>query len=347
MKRKVVIIGHFGGNENYLDGQTIKTKILHDELKKNTDWDIKKIDTYYKNKKPIRLLIRSIYYVGCFKNVIVLLSGNGMKVYFPLLYILSKLVGVNVFHDVIGGNLNEYVDKFPKYKKYLNSFKVNWVETEGLKKKLETYGIINCEVMPNFKKLPIIQFEHCIYNEPYTFCMFSRVMKEKGIEVAINAIQSINDDAGKTVCELDIYGKIDDGYKKEFENIIQNVSSAIKYKGEVQYDQSVQTIRGYFALLFPTYWDGEGFPGTIIDAFSAGLPVIATDWNYNGELVKNKINGILYPNSEILDLKSAIQYCLNHKNCVSKWKKNCLKSAKQYQSDVYIFKMIEKIESEK
>lgn len=344
MKKKVVIIGHFGGNENFLDGQTIKTQILYDELKKNTDWDIKKIDTYYKNKKPIKLLIQSMYYVGRFKNVIILLSGNGMKFFFPLLYILSKLVRVNVFHDVIGGNLSDYVDKFPKYKKYLNSFKVNWVETEGLKKKLVAHGIINCEVMPNFKRLPIIKFEHCIYNEPYRFCMFSRVMKEKGIEVAINTIQSINADAGKTVCELDIYGKIDDNYKKEFETIMHNVSSAIKYKGQVQYNQSVQTIKDYYALLFPTYWDGEGFPGTIIDAFSAGLPVIATDWNCNSEIIKNKKNGILYPNSEINTLKEGIEWMIKHKTKIGEIKKMCLKDAQLYQPNKYIKQIITKVE---
>ena len=32
--RKIGIIGHFGGKENILDGQTIKTKILHEELSK-------------------------------------------------------------------------------------------------------------------------------------------------------------------------------------------------------------------------------------------------------------------------------------------------------------------------
>ena len=30
--KKIAIIGHFGGSENLLDGQTIKTKILYDEL---------------------------------------------------------------------------------------------------------------------------------------------------------------------------------------------------------------------------------------------------------------------------------------------------------------------------
>ena len=54
--KKISIIGHFGGNENILDGQTIKTKILYDELKNATDWKIKKVDTYYKRKKSLKLI---------------------------------------------------------------------------------------------------------------------------------------------------------------------------------------------------------------------------------------------------------------------------------------------------
>lgn len=52
MKRKIKIgiIGHFGGKENILDGQTIKTKILHEELSKAIDWEIMKVDTYYKKE---------------------------------------------------------------------------------------------------------------------------------------------------------------------------------------------------------------------------------------------------------------------------------------------------------
>ena len=54
--KKISIIGHFGGKENILDGQTIKTKILYDELKKSTNWDIKIVDTYYKRRNPFKLL---------------------------------------------------------------------------------------------------------------------------------------------------------------------------------------------------------------------------------------------------------------------------------------------------
>ena len=341
--KRIAIIGHFGGNENILDGQTIKTKILYDELNNATDWDILKVDTYYKSKKPIKLLLESIITLFSTRDVIVLLSGNGMKFYFPLLSFFARAFGTRIYHDVIGGNLDTYVQKYPKFQKYLCSFKVNWVETELIKSKLEEVGVLNCKVMPNFKRLDIAEIESDRYEEPYRFCIFSRVMKEKGIEDAIDAIQNINSEEGKEICKLDIYGRVDESYKERFESLMDKVSPAVRYMGMIQYDESVKAISGYYALLFPTYWNGEGFPGTIVDAFSAGLPVIATDWNCNGEIIENKVNGLIYPNEEIKDLKEAIEWLVRYESEINIMKSECIKTAKKYQPDRYIKQIIMEI----
>lgn len=339
---KVAIIGHFGGTENITDGQTVKTKILYDELSKATDWKISKVDTYYKKKKPAKLLLDTLRCLLTTKDIIVLLSVNGMKFYFPLLWMFSKLFGTRVYHDVIGGNLDSYIKKYPKFKKYLNSFKINWVETELLKEKVEAYGVKNCEVIPNFKRLNIADTTEVAreWVEPYAFCTFSRVMKEKGIEDAIEAIECINRKVGRKICTLDIYGLVDAGYQKSFQEIMDASSDAIQYKGIVPFDKSVETIKGYYALLFPTFWDGEGFPGTIVDAFSAGLPVIATDWNCNAEILKNEVTGIIYPNAQVDSLYDAIIWMILHVEETELCRINCLKNAEKYQPDRYINIMI-------
>ena len=341
--KKVGIIGHFGGKETILDGQTIKTKILYEELKKTTDWDIICVDTYYKKTNPFKLLKDTLLCLKSAQDIIVLLSRNGMRIYFPLLSFYARKFQTRIYHDVIGGNLDTYVKQYTRYREYLNLFKVNWVETEGLKRKLEKEGIRNCEVIPNFKRLKLANLEVNEYKEPYQFCIFSRVMKEKGIETAINAIQSANAATERTVCTLDIYGRIDDGYKNQFEKVMGQTTMAIDYKGMVPYDQSVEAIKKYYALLFPTYWDGEGFPGTIVDAFSAGIPVVGTDWNCNGEIIENKRNGILYPNEEIKDLKEAIKWLIDNKDSMTQMKKQCIESAKKYQPDEYIDRIVRKI----
>ena len=196
--KKIGIIGHFGDGENLLDGQTIKTKILRDELRKTTNWEIREVDTYLRHKKPLKLVWDTVKCLCTTKDVFILLSGNGMRLYFPLLATCAKLFGIRVYHDVIGGNLAAYVDKYPKYRKYLNAFRINWVETARMKRDLEERGITNAQVMPNFKRLNVVAPEElpAQLGEPVRLCTFSRVMKEKGIEDAINAVESINAKAG-------------------------------------------------------------------------------------------------------------------------------------------------------
>ena len=334
--KKIAIIGHFGGNENITDGQTVKTKILYEELSAQTDWQIKQIDTYYKSKKPIKLLLQTVIALVSTRDIIVLLSGNGMKFYFPLLSLASKILKTRVYHDVIGGNLDSYIKKYPHFVNYLNSFKANWVETNHLKERIAACGVSNCEVIPNFKRLNILSEDDINLKEqdPVRFCTFSRVMKEKGIEDAIKAIESINSDAGKTVCTLDIYGLIDPSYKDKFNQIMSRTSSCVQYKGIVPYDKSVEAIKDYSALLFPTFWDGEGFPGTIIDAYSAGLPVIATEWNCNAELVTEGITGFLYPRENKDGLKETIITFMNTN--VDGLRINCLQEAEKYTPEKWV-----------
>ncbi len=344
-KKNVAIIGHFGGKENILDGQTVKTKILYDELKSASDFNIIRVDTYYKSKNPVKLMLDSVMSLLRCKDVIVLLSGNGMSFYFPLLCIFAKCFKTRVYHDVIGGNLDSYVEKQLKFKKYLNSFMVNWVETANMACSLEKLGINNTQVLPNFKRLNIVSDIKTDYAEPYSFCMFARVMKEKGVEDAINAIQQINEKYGQTLCRLDIFGRIDDGYKERFEQVMKNASDAIAYKGQVPYEKSVEHIKDYYALLFPTYWNGEGFPGTIVDAFSAGLPVIATDWNCNKELVDNGVNGMIYPSDTARSLTDAVEWFVSNSDKVIDMKKECVQKAHEFMPDKHIERIISYIKN--
>ena len=167
---------------------------------------------------------------------------------------------------------------------------------------------------------------------------------QKGIEEAIAAIEVINEENKTQVCTLDIYGRIDDNYKDRFKRVISEASDSIKYKGSVDYDKSVEVLKDYYALLFPTHWHGEGFPGTIIDAFSAGIPVIASDWNSNGEIITDGENGILYPSDKVKSLKYAIEFLVENNQMVKNMKTECLKCAVRYKPDIYISKIIKTIE---
>ena len=333
--KKIGIIGHFGGKEEFFDGQTVKTKILNDELLATGNFEIYKVDTYYVRKKPLKVLFKTIKSMFTCDSVIVLIAQNGMRVFPVLLHFLKKITKTKTYHDVLGGDLPQIIEEHPKIVKYLNSFEMNWVEFQSMCDKLKAQGVKNVSVLPNIKRLEAIAGfdENDFGKKPLKFCTFSRVCKEKGITDAVEAVHKVNKEFGEIVATLDIYGQVFEDYKEEFENLKKDFGEAINYGGIIAFDSSVETLKNYDALLFPTFYVGEGFPGTIIDAFHSAVPVIATDWNANKEIITDGITGIVYPNDAHKDLYSTVKWAVENGNEIVNMKKNALSEAEKYGAD--------------
>ena len=115
MSKKRRNVGIIGSICDKMDGQTVKTKILYDELSKNTDWKIYIANTQNKSTNPIKLLFQTILVIMCCKDIFILVSQNGAKFYFPILYYTSKIFKRRIYHDVIGGSPEDYIEHNPKY----------------------------------------------------------------------------------------------------------------------------------------------------------------------------------------------------------------------------------------
>lgn len=119
----------------------------------------------------------------------------------------------------------------------------------------------------------------------------ARVIRSKGVLDAVSAVSAANA-SGVHVADLTIFGPPDEDMV-QFIDGKEFAGGAAVYGGVLSGHQVVQTLRLYDVMLFPTYYEGEGFPGSLIDAFQAGLPVIATDWAYNDEIIHAGIDGFL------------------------------------------------------
>lgn len=342
-KQQICIIGHFGGEKEHYDGQTIKTIITYDEFCKHIGYSVPKVDTFYKSERRIYLLVKSLFYIIKSKHIFILLSVNGLRFYLPILWIASKLLHKKIYHIVIGGDLHNDVKSHLKWIKYLNSFVVNWIETHITITELQKLGVVNAEFMPNFKNIQINETNNLVYftEAPFKFCTFSRVSHEKGIAEAITAVEAINKQFGYNIALLDIYGKIDSDYEERFLSILENTSSAITYKGVVSHNESTTIMKNYHALLFPTFYVNEGIAGSLIDALFAGLPVIATDWNVNATVIEHKITGIIY--SDNTNLKETLEWAIKNPTEINNMKVLCLEKAVDYLPDKHIKRIIERM----
>lgn len=331
--RTISVIGHFGEGVNLLNGQTVKTKIITEALSdKLGENEVVKYDTHGKFA-IIKAPFIAFSALKKAKNVLIFPAHNGVRVYAPLLVFFRRFFPKRKLHySIVGGWLPKMLEKKKGLLKTLKRFDGLYAETETLKKKLNDLGLKNVSVVPNCKNLEILTKEQLVYHsgEPYKLCTFSRVMKEKGIEDAVNAVKAVNEQAGRIVYTLDIYGQVDSGETEWFEKLKSGFPEYVKYKGEVGYDKSTEVLKNYFALLFPTRFYTEGIPGTIIDAYAAGIPVIAARWESFSDIVDEGVTGFGYEFGNVSDLTCRLIAMMKDSETVNKMKFDCIEKSRDF-----------------
>lgn len=341
---RIGIVGHFGGREEFTDGQTVKTFALYDALSNIDSFELLTADVYYIKRNPIRFIASFLKLLLCSDKIIVLLSHRGRKTLFPILKAVAS--HKEVYHYAIGGRIAKEVTENRRQKACMSGFKGNWVESRKEEDTLRGLGLMNVRYVPNFKHITALQQADasCLQDMPRRFCFFSRVTREKGVEDAIRAIRRVNEDADRTVAVLDIYGPVEPDYEERLEYMISHVGGGYShYIGVVPVNKSVEVLRSYYALLFPTFWPGEGMPGTIIDAMSAGLPVIARRWEYCDEMITDGVNGYVYDFDRPELVKDKIMYSIEHPEEMISMRKNCLTEAQKYSAEAVLSKILDEM----
>ena len=336
------IIGHFAFGKKCIDGQTVKTKIITDELELQLgEEQVLKIDTHGKYKTLLKAPFQVLKALKYGRNTLIFPAHNGIKVFVPLLSFFKRFFKNRRLHYVvIGGWLPELLKQKKFLIKSLYRFYGIYVETNTMKIELEKLGLKNVYVVPNCKNLNVLSVEKLTYptTMPYKLCIFSRVMREKGIETAIKVITRINEKLG-TVYSLDIYGPIDQNQGEWFDDLQKKFPNFVRYCGCVDANKSVEVLKDYFALLFPTHFYTEGIPGTIIDAYAAGLPVISARWASFADVVDDGITGYGYDFEDEEHFEQILQDIVNSPEKILSLKANCINKAKSYLPEEVIYKI--------
>ena len=330
---KIAIIGYFALGVKKFGGQSVKTLMFVRALRQYYSRKaLCCVPTDKWKKHPLKRILQTIYVLRMCQSIIIFPAQNSVQILAPLLVFANLLFCRKLYYVVVGGWLPEMTKQKKWLAYFLKKFNGIYVETSSMKTALEKQGFTNIFIMPNFKNLPILTEKELIYTtkEPFAFCTFSRVMKEKGIEDAINAITQINTKAGHVVATLDIYGKVDDNYAVQFEKLQRTFPPYIKYKGIVPPNKSVDVLKHYFALLFPTHFETEGIPGTIIDSYAAGVPVITALWiNYRDVFIENQ-TGYGFKMGDVKQLSTAIKNAIQNPTLFNTMKPFCLQEAQKY-----------------
>lgn len=314
-------------------GPAIKNRILVEHLQQRAS--IKVWNTYDKSLKARLGAISSILFTKQ-KYIIIAVSRKGRNLLYPFLRIKAKLFGCKYSCVVIGG---QAVESFTNKSsiKALHDADIITVETEGLKAQIEqTFQLGNVYWMPNYKELNNeikLVLDDGFQRVVLRMIFLSSMRNLKGVKTLIEAYKKIRENGANV--ELDFYGPIKDDFDKSLLDVIEE-TEGMRYCGEAKNDEVLEIMSRYQVFVFPTEYPMEGFPAVLVEAMSVGLPVIASDINYNGEIIVDKVNGYIFPHRDATSLSEKIQYCFEHRDELKTISQRNIKTAKQYDASAVI-----------
>lgn len=329
------------GSPTQFGGELTKNKEIVNRLNE-LGYDITTIDSYKARGnigKIILIAFKFLWLTFSHKKTPFLISTSFGNIY-PLLKII-KLFNYkpHIVFWAIGGNLAEKIKQGEYNYKYTRLIDLFIVEGEKMKKDLENLGIKQVIHLPNFKsvlKLPLIQKKS---EEHILFYFLSRVTPTKGCDYILKTAQKLNENGYKDKYSIDFYGSIESNYSESFKKEVNSMDN-VSYKGTINFQDpnSYKQLAQYHYMLFPTYWKGEGFPGVIIDAYTCGTPILASDWNFNSEFVKNGVTGIIYKTHSEEELYQVMENAINMKYDNNMLSMNCQKEVWNYDTKHVITK---------
>ena len=341
-KYRIGAVGYFGDENTAINGQTIRSRMIMKEIIEIYSTDKVKIISYHRwRKEPIRTLFKYLYILLNSDIVIIFPDANAIKVLLPLTVLIQRFIRYRSSYNVIGGWITEFLIKNRRYIKYMKKLDNVFVQTNQLKVNLEKLGIDNITVFPNFKSYGNYDLNEDKFNPPYKLVFFSRVTPQKGINEAIDVVSQLNNDGYKYM--LDIYGPIDKKFKNEFLQYVNENSKYCIYKGEIEPTQVPDILSKYFLQLFPTKFSTEGFPGSVLDSFYSGLPVIASNWDSAYEVITEGETGFIFDFNNFDMMKRLLIDIYNNPDLVLEMRNKCVRESKKFDPKKIIKIMVEKL----
>lgn len=333
MIKRVMLCGYFAFGTDDYGGQPVKGRTLYHGLTTKYGADnVHFVETANWKKHPLKLAVDFFKKAKTHDKIIMLPAHNGLIVFSRLLKLAKFFYHKDIYYAVVGGWLPEKVKESRSLLRTLQAFDGIWVETTSMKRNLNESGLQNVVVVPNFKDITPLRDNEVVdtFEKPYPVLTFSRIMAEKGTEDAINAVRRINDKAGETVITLDLYGQVYEPYRERFEQLQREFPKYIKYRGIVNSEESVDTLKHYYALLFPTHFYTEGIPGTLIDALCAGVPVITSLWINSGDIFQQDVTGWGYKFGESNMLEELLLKAIKDPKTFLAMRRKTLKQADRF-----------------
>ena len=194
-------------------------------------------------------------------------------------------------------------------------------------------------VKPNFTKQEPKSTAEIVERENF-FLYAGRLDPLKGIEKLLKAWMQM----GQTAPKLVLCGS---GPLEEWcqQTIQENQLNMVEFRGQTKWDEVQQLMGKARAMILPTQWY-EGFPMTIVEAYSVGTPVIGPDMGNVGDLIEEGVTGWKYQTSSEESIKqtiiNAMRMPVNY-NQIGELYKQRYSSELNYQQLTNIYRIVQEL----
>ncbi|MCG8883435.1 glycosyltransferase family 4 protein [Tenacibaculum finnmarkense] len=324
MKREIVVFGYFGYTKNKLDGQTVKTRSILELLNKNEVDNITYIDSPELRFSLLYILNSFIKIIRC-KKLVYIPAHNSLKYILPIFFIFSFIFNFKIYYFVVGGWLIEFLKKNKKHVFLLKNIELILPETQIVCNELiNEFNFKNVRNFPNFRKgknfIPSLKK----VNAPIKLVYLGRIQEKKGISVILKLAKILLERNIDVV--IDLYGQVDESYNEFLFTKLKSLHN-INYKGSLLPEDIYGRLDEYDLMLFPTKYYTEGLPGTILDAYMSGIPVVATNWKHAKEFIDENITGIISNFNKELEFIDSVISLLNNPEKINEMKKSAYKKS--------------------
>lgn len=316
---KVLYISCLNTSKEKFDGERIKCTLIYESLKKFVDLSVINLSKH-KIINTLGIFFKGLFGRRKYEYIVISKDAHGANIIQKILK-LARYPSNRIIYFEIGPFLYDRILNGSIKKKTFIKDRLIVVETDSMKKELESLGFERISVFPNFKPICRIDFNEQVYPKDVLHLVYlSRIEEPKGIYDLIDVLVLLNKDKVRFV--LDVYGR---PQTKEDETKIKELSDKyefINYLGmmDVGSKENYEKLSAYDLHVFPTKYR-EGFPGTLIDFFIAGVPTLSASFARAHEILTDK-DSIVYKQGDSKDLLNKLDYIYNNQNILKELRLN-------------------------
>lgn len=303
-------------------GATVLMQNFRNYLSKNYEnWIFVRTNPFIALPSPIRAILNtaflSLNFISHLKKADIVMfnfSDHGVVNVFPWLGYMAKKAGKKVVLRKFGGSFDLYLEKCSSEKRArairtLKTCDLIMLETKASIRHMS--ALIGNETLiewfPNVRSQSERKKNPTELNKRLGF--LSHICDEKGVADILKMAKLLGDEY-----TIDLYGAIKEDKYKHFDW----ETHGVHYHGEVSSKQVQEILPTLLLLLLTSY--REGYPGIIIEALAAGVPVLSTTAGGIPEMITDGKEGFLIRPGDVGSAVSKIksltagkytQMCLN------------------------------------